>query len=117
MAEWLEVDDLRVHMNLPDASVADGSNIETRMHDALNAAMEVIDHRTVTSWDDEDVLPAVVRQAGLIQAARFFKRDAAPLGIATVGTIDGGQGMRLLSRLDPDVEVLLAEYLEDYSTL
>lgn len=117
MAEWLEVEDLRVAMNLPEESVPAGSDIETRMTDALNAAMEVIDYRTVTSWDDEDVLPAVVRKAGLIQAARFFKRDAAPLGIATVGTVDGGQGMRLLSRLDPDVEVMLAEYLEDYSTL
>lgn len=117
MSEWLAVEDLRIHLELPEASVPADSEIETRMQNALNAAMEKIDERTSTSWDDEDVLPAVIREAGLLQAARLFKRQSATFGIATVGTIDGGSGMRLLARLDPDVELLLEDYPPSYAAL
>lgn len=51
-------------------------------------------------------VPALVKQAALIQAARFFKRKDAPFGVA--GSPDTGSEMRLLARLDPDVEMLLA---------
>ena len=117
MSDWLTVADLRVHLELPEGTPADGSDMETRMTTAVEAATETIDDQTGTAWADEDVLPAVVKQAGLLQAARLFKRQSATFGIAQVGTIDGGQGMRLLARLDPDVELLLAAYLANYSTL
>lgn len=49
-------------------------------------------------------VPSQVKQACLIQAARFFKRKDAPFGIQEFP--DAG-GMRLLDRLDPDVQLLL----------
>ncbi len=51
-------------------------------------------------------VPAVVTQACLIQAARFFMRRQAPFGVA--GSPDLGSQLRLLSKLDPDVAVLLS---------
>lgn len=50
-------------------------------------------------------VPAEVKQAALIQAARFFKRKDAPFGIA--GSPEFGSELRLLNRLDPDVQLLL----------
>jgi gp6-like head-tail connector protein len=49
--------------------------------------------------------PAVVTQATLIQASRFFSRRNSPYGIA--GSPEMGSELRLLARLDPDVEQLL----------
>lgn len=51
-------------------------------------------------------VPAEVRQACLIQASRIFRRKDAPFGIA--GSPEMGSEMRLLSKLDPDVAVLVA---------
>lgn len=50
-------------------------------------------------------VPASVKQATLIQAARFFQRRESPYGVA--GSPDLGSEMRLLDRLDPDVATLL----------
>jgi hypothetical protein len=50
--------------------------------------------------------PAPVVYATKIQAARLVKRRDAPFGIA--GSPDTGSELRLLARLDPDVEVLLS---------
>jgi len=53
--------------------------------------------------------PPEIIEATLIQASRIFKRvREAPFGIAGV-TFDGG-GVRLLSRLDADVEMLVRPY-------
>lgn len=54
-------------------------------------------------------VPASVRQACLIQASRFFIRRSSPFGIAG-SPMTGGSELRLLSRLDPDVEALLRPY-------
>lgn len=55
-------------------------------------------------------VPAAVKQAVLMQAARLVKRGTdAPLGIAVVGM--EGTGVRLSSRLDPDAEQLLRAYV------
>jgi hypothetical protein len=52
-------------------------------------------------------VPAAVEQAMLLQASRFFKRlKEAPFGVAGV-SIDGA-GIRLLAKLDADVELLLS---------
>lgn len=50
-------------------------------------------------------VPAVVKQAALLQAARIFRRKDAPFGI--LGSPEIGSEIRLLSALDPDVAVLL----------
>lgn len=52
-------------------------------------------------------VPARVAQATMIQATRFLKRArSAPFGIETI-TVEGAP-VRLRSRLDPDVEVMLS---------
>lgn len=50
-------------------------------------------------------VPDVVKQACLLQASRFFKRKESPYGVA--GSPDLGNELRLLAKLDPDVEVML----------
>jgi hypothetical protein len=50
-------------------------------------------------------VPAEVRQACLIQAVRIWKRKDSPFGVA--GSPEFGSEVRLLSKLDPDVAVLL----------
>lgn len=52
-------------------------------------------------------VPEPVREACLLQASRLFNRKGSPFGVA--GVAEFGQ-IRLLSRLDPDVELMLAAY-------
>lgn len=66
-----------------------------------NAALVRITGR----WGYASELPAVVTEACLLQASRLFQRKDAPFGIAGAATEMGS--MRLLARLDADVEVLL----------
>lgn len=51
--------------------------------------------------------PAAVKEATLIQSMRVWKRKDSPFGI--ISNPVGGE-LRLLNKLDPDVEVLLAPY-------
>jgi hypothetical protein len=53
--------------------------------------------------------PVSVKQAAYIQSQRFSKRKESPYGIA--GSPEAGTEMRLLSRVDPDVGVALADYV------
>lgn len=62
----------------------------------------------VTSKGGWTTVPSPVKQACLIQAARLWKRKDAPFGVA--GSVDLGSELRLLSALDPDVQVLLGAY-------
>jgi len=52
-------------------------------------------------------IPANVKQACILQAARIFKRNDSPLGVAGFG--DMGV-VRVGSRLDPDVQHLIDPY-------
>lgn len=52
-------------------------------------------------------VPDTINQAAIIQAARIFKRNDSPLGIAGFG--DMGV-MRVSNRLDPDVQQLVEPY-------
>lgn len=73
--------------------------------------------RTISSWPSYtrgvsvtalfgwSAVPGVVKEATLIQAARWFKRKDSPFGIA--GSPELGGELRLLERLDADVAVLL----------
>lgn len=51
-------------------------------------------------------VPTIVKQACLIQAARFFVRRDSAYGVA--GSPEIGSEVRLLDRLDPDVAMMLA---------
>lgn len=66
------------------------------------------DNVTITAtWGWTDV-PAAIKQATLIQAARILVRRDSPFGVA--GSPDLGNEMRLLAKVDPDVAVLVAAY-------
>lgn len=53
-------------------------------------------------------IPKTIENANLIQAARFLKRRDAAFGVA--GSPEMGNELRLLSRVDPDVAVMLAGF-------
>jgi hypothetical protein len=59
--------------------------------------------------------PAPVKQAALLQAARLWKRKDAPFGVA--GSVEFGSEVRLLAKLDPDVESLLRPYRRNWWVL
>lgn len=67
----------------------------------------------VTGWFGWETTPEAVKQATILQASRLARRREAPLGISQVPSFDGNTGMRILSKLDADVEVLLAGYRRD----
>jgi hypothetical protein len=59
----------------------------------------------VTSQWGWAAVPTEVKEASLLQGARFAARRDSPYGIA--GSPDTGSEMRLLARVDPDVAVSL----------
>lgn len=74
--------------------------VELEAHHSAVGAYLVLEARF--GWA---AVPETVKQATQIQALRLFKRKDAAFGIA--GSPDMGSELRLLSRLDPDVEALL----------
>lgn len=54
-------------------------------------------------------VPAPITQACLLQASRLLARRDSPYGVA--GSPEAGAEVRLLARVDPDVEVALADYV------
>lgn len=60
--------------------------------------------RVTGRWGWTEV-PSEVKQAVLMQGNRFFARRNAPFGVA--GSPDQGSELRLLAKLDPDVEVTI----------
>lgn len=63
---------------------------------------------TITASWGWTAVPTPVKQAALLQAARLFKRQDAPFGVA--GSVELGSEVRLLAKVDPDVAVALAPY-------
>lgn len=62
----------------------------------------------VGEWGFGVNVPAPIREATLLQAARLFKRKDAPFGIA--GTVDHGQ-LQTISRVDPDIQELIKPFI------
>lgn len=54
-------------------------------------------------------VPEAVKEATLLQASRLVMRRDAPFGVA--GSSDGQGELRLLNKVDPDVEVVLGDYV------
>jgi hypothetical protein len=54
-------------------------------------------------------VPDEVEEACLIQSQRIFRRHEAAFGIAPVPVMDGGGGVQLRERLDPDVALMLKD--------
>lgn len=61
------------------------------------------------------MIPDAVREATLLQASRLVSRRDAPFGVA--GSPETGSEVRLLARLDPDVEQLIRPYVRKPGTV
>ncbi len=70
----------------------------------VTSALDVTVH-AVWGWT---AVPATIVQATLLQASRLVKRRDAPFGVA--GSPEMGNELRLLAKLDPDVEVMIRPY-------
>jgi hypothetical protein len=69
------------------------------------AGSSVVTVEAVWGWTD---IPPTIVSAALLQASRIVKRRDAPFGVA--GSPEMGTEIRLLARLDPDVDVLIRAY-------
>ncbi|MFE9748453.1 head-tail connector protein [Saccharothrix saharensis] len=68
----------------------------------LEAGVEV---HAVFGWTS---VPTTIKQACLLQASRLFSRRDSPYGVA--GSPENGSEIRLLSKLDPDVALMVKAY-------
>jgi hypothetical protein len=64
---------------------------------------ESVEVNVAWGWN---AIPSVIVNANLLQAGRFIKRRDALFGVA--GSPDMGNMVRLLSKLDPDVAIMVA---------
>lgn len=118
---WVaDVDD---YMTEPTLVTVDGATVTTYVREPRNAAQKGRPWTSIVFTSDSEVTPScssevaattewgwlsfppVVVGACKLQVSRFFTRRNAPFGIA--GSPDAGSEMRLLSKLDPDVAVML----------
>lgn len=83
----------------------------------LGSAAEAVPTTTAPSIDVTAkwgwvAVPDTVLQAVKLQSSRLFKRRDAPFGIA--GSPDAGSELRLLAKVDPDVELILKRYVRKW---
>lgn len=69
-------------------------------------ALDAVKVTAQWGWTD---IPDAIKQACLLQASRVLSRRDSPFGV-TGSPESGGGELRLLARVDPDVEVALAPY-------
>lgn len=69
---------------------------------------DLADDVAITGLWGWPAVPEPVKLATRIQANRFFHRRESPYGVT--GSPDSGGELRLLSRLDPDVDTTLGNY-------
>ncbi len=82
---------------------------------STTAVGPVADALRVTARWGWTAVPDAVVQATLLQAARIAVRRDSPHGVT--GTGPDAPGIRVLSRLDPDVEVALRPYRRSWSAV
>ncbi len=68
----------------------------------------LVDELSVTAKWGWTAVPDPIKQATLMQASRFLARRDSPYGVT--GSPEAGSELRLLSKLDPDVEVTVKRY-------
>lgn len=103
-AEWTELAADRWELG-PVNATADGKPYTQLV---ARRSPIVADAVRITGWFGWPAVPAVVTQATLLQASRLYQRKNAAFGVAPVPGLEGSGGMRLLAKLDADVELLLA---------
>lgn len=71
----------------------------------VSTLLDGVEVTALWGWTE---VPDAVREATLLQASRLLVRRDSPYGVA--GSPEAGSEVRLLARLDPDVEVAIAPY-------
>lgn len=105
------VDAITVFTLRPQNAALDGFPF-TQVASGLNStvAMPLLpDSVRVTGTFGWAAVPDAVKEATLLQASRLLARREAPFGVA--GSPDVGSEVRLLAKVDPDVEVSLGRYI------
>lgn len=100
MTTYATLNELKAFMRTPNDAGDD-----TLLTLCLAAATEAVDMACGTTNAQFSPVPSMVKLATQLQASRWAKRRDAPFGIA--GSPEMGSELRLLARLDPDVEILL----------
>lgn len=92
---------------LPQNAAADGVPY-TRLYltGSVSSAPAGISITGLWGWA---AVPDSVKEATLLQALRFSLRKNSPFGVA--GSPDLGSELRLLAKVDPDVAVMLRDYV------
>lgn len=121
---FVPVDDYQTDTNL--AVTVDGTAVTTFDKEPRNATQEGRPWTRVVFTEDSEAqpcsdseiavtavwgwtgVPDTIVQATLLQANRVFTRRNAPFGVA--GSPDAGSEMRLLAKVDADVEVMVRAY-------
>lgn len=81
----------------------------TRLRFTSGTPTDQPDATRVTARWGWSAVPDTIKQATLLQASRFFARRNSPFGVA--GSPDQGTELRLLAKVDPDVQVMLSSYV------
>jgi hypothetical protein len=96
---------------LNNSSATDGvvqpvTGIRSRITYAFPTLGDIALVRVTGTWGWSAV-PTAIKQATVIQAARYFKRNDSPLGVLSAPDLGY---IRVGSRLDPDVEMMISGY-------
>lgn len=105
---WETVDASHYELRPLNAS-ADGEPYTHIMFTTAHSA-----HRfRVTGWFGWPQTPDVVPEATMLQTSFIYRRREAPLGISQVPSLEGGAGMRVRTKGDPNAESLLTDYVRE----
>lgn len=92
-----------------NAPVKNRPYTELRFSASGTSPVATVDSLRVTARWGWSAVPETVEQATLLQASRVFARRNAPFGIA--GSPESGSEMRLLAKVDADVQLMLNAYV------
>lgn len=104
-----EVTDFRLYPWNAAANGRPWTHIVLPANDSFPLEARAVEVTAKWGWT---AVPAIVKNATLIQAARFFQRRNSPYGVA--GSPDLGNELRLLARLDPDVAIMLSTVIRPW---
>lgn len=89
-----------------DGVVQPVTGIRSRITYSFPVLGQVALVRVTGTWG-WSAIPTAIKQATVIQAARYFKRNDSPLGVLSAPDLGY---IRVGSRLDPDVEMMISGY-------
>ncbi len=94
------------YVKLPVNAAANGRPwTDLEIHGSCSRAPRGLEVTALWGWT---AVPVTIKQATLLQAARIVKRRDAPFGVA--GSPDMGNEIRLLAKLDPDVDKMVQAF-------